>query len=387
MSSNTIEEAASSSSSSSGSERVHEQNEPSNVLEDPLNLHNPSPDGQRRGQNWIVTLWGVTPDDVKRWGDAQKGQIKWIVACTDKGELTERDHIHIAVGFKQRIYFTTWQSWFGRQQHYELTRDKNQAIAYVNGEGRHKENKEVFLSVNLPPVSQRTVRRIKQHDFWSQVQRMQDIIELDELIQREGYENYIPQIRAAREFLLTTRNIPRMRETKRQVIWIYGPRGNGKSYLLSKFADTHAPSADCSFSKSNAQLICTKNDMRTAIFDDIDIKGLNKPLLFNLLDNYNIVVDKKFGAQLWRPDWVIITSIMSPFEIGQDEGYNSNEKEQIIRRLTHLIKANLNPATGERSYEYSTIERVLDQYKPSQPDTLTFEEIFDILDTSLFRDQ
>lgn len=353
------------------------------VLEDPLNLHNPSAQGKNvKGINWIVTLWNTTPAEITIWYHAQEERIAWVVACEDKGAATEREHIHIAVGFKKPVYFTTWQSWFGRQQHYEVSKHKFAAIKYVGAKGRHSENKRVFLDVNVPEPSERTERRDKQQEFWEGIQDAEDIVNVQELLQRRDYATYIPQRKMAIEYVLETRSFDRERSRKRSVFWIYGESGNGKSLLLTRFADRHKPWADCTFSRTSGQLVCPHFDPRTCVFDDIDLKKCNKEQLFNLLDNYNIVTDKKGGHQMWRPDFVLVSSITNPFELASMDGWNSNEQKQIIRRLTYVVHADYNPVTDERKYFYCTVERVLGDYKGSNPTEIHFDELLDIFDTS-----
>lgn len=356
------------------------------IIDDPLNIHNPNPYARGRAKHWIMTLWNQTEEEVTEWYHKQEDYIESIAACKDIAPTTGEFHIHVAVSFKQRIYFTTLQSWFGRENHFEAMKGKVAAYTYVLGRAQHGETKEIFLDINSPQGSIRQQQRVKKDRFWSKVQKMTDVRELDELLQQEEYANYIGQAFTARRWLAMKCDIKRIREHDRAVVWIYGARGDGKSFMLSTFSDQHMPTGECSFSLSSGQLICNKEDPKTCVFDDIDLKHVNKTLFFNLIDQYNITADKKLSIQTWRPDYVIITSIISPFELDQgDLGWNSNEKEQVVRRLKLVIRAYHDPMTGERQYEYSQVQRnQTGNYVGTNPQSITFEEALDLIDTSAF---
>lgn len=118
---------------------------------------------------------------------------------------------------------------------------------------------------------------------------------------------------------------------KKQVIWIHGTTGTGKS----RYA--HELDPNLWTWNGGLQWFDGYFGQKTALLEDFrDTVAYN--YLLQLLDGYQIRVPVKGGYTVWNPDTIIITSVFAPHEC-----FRSNDRVdtigQLLRRITRIVNS------------------------------------------------
>lgn len=145
----------------------------------------------------------------------------------------------------------------------------------------------------------------------------------EEAIADEHFSTWSRNYRAFERY----RNLKRKRCcSEKEVIWIYGRTGLGKS----KMAHELAP--DAYWKMPDNKWFDGYDGEETVIFDDFRSTWCTFPYLLRLLDRYPMMVETKGGTTQWMAKRIIITSPHHP-----EHAYSTDEDmQQLIRRISKI---------------------------------------------------
>lgn len=128
------------------------------------------------------------------------------------------------------------------------------------------------------------------------------------------------------------------REMAKDVIWIYGGAGLGKTELAKYLAKMTFGDYDYFLSDSGSNPFDNYGDQPCIILDDVGADNLNSKVVLKLFDPYNKCFTKaRYFNRAIDADLIIVTSSISPevfWSKCRDEYDVSGSWEQLLRRLT-----------------------------------------------------
>lgn len=114
------------------------------------------------------------------------------------------------------------------------------------------------------------------------------------------------------------------------VFWCYGSTGTGKSEFPTRFHKED----DIWRSGETSQYFNGYIGQDVAVLDDFRGSFCAFNYLLKLLDQYEFMVNVKYGACKWIPTYIYITSCTPPWEVY--DGITEN-RNQLYRRLTYIL--------------------------------------------------
>ena len=128
------------------------------------------------------------------------------------------------------------------------------------------------------------------------------------------------------------------RDMAKDVIWIWGAAGLGKTELAKYLAKMTYGDYDYFLSDSGANPFDNYGDQPCIILDDVGSDNLNSKVVLKLFDPYNKCFTKaRYFNRAIDADLIIVTSSISPevfWSKCRDEYDVSGSWEQLLRRLT-----------------------------------------------------
>lgn len=125
------------------------------------------------------------------------------------------------------------------------------------------------------------------------------------------------------------------RTLEREVYWIHGRSGKGKTKWAADHAGTELVLARFS---ASGQLICDSDDITpdsVVLVDEFEFDGRQFTTLNVLMDHwYDNIADVKHGKVRWSPRRVYLCSIDCPSRFPVPQGHEITE---LMRRITHRI--------------------------------------------------
>lgn len=141
------------------------------------------------------------------------------------------------------------------------------------------------------------------------------------------------------------------RDMAKDVIWIYGKAGLGKTELAKYIAKSSFGEYDYFLSDSGSNPFDNYGDQPCIILDDVGSDNLNSKVVLKLFDPYNKCFTKaRYFNRAIDADLIIVTSSISPevfWSKCRDEYDVSGDWEQLLRRLTGGIYHFLDSETME----------------------------------------
>lgn len=141
------------------------------------------------------------------------------------------------------------------------------------------------------------------------------------------------------------------RNMAKDVIWIYGAAGLGKTDLAKYLAKMKFGDYDYFLSDSGSNPFDNYADQPCVILDDVGADNLNSKVVLKLFDPYNKCFTKaRYFNRAIDADLIIVTSSVSPevfWSKCRDEYNVSGSWEQLLRRLTGGVFHFLNTETME----------------------------------------
>lgn len=148
---------------------------------------------------------------------------------------------------------------------------------------------------------------------------------------------YYTQINHALE-IAHERRMQGERTMAKDVIWIYGNAGLGKTELAKYLAKTKFGELDYFMSDSGDNPFDNYADQPCVVLDDVGTDNLNSKVVLKLFDPYNKCFTKaRYFNRAIDADMIIVTSSMDPRTFWEScrNTYNANGSwEQLLRRLT-----------------------------------------------------
>lgn len=287
-------------------------------------------------KRWFITLFKYSREDVLKWFEDNKGDIRQCCVCEDNAPTTGIYHLHIAVCFLGYVRFNRWLSWFPKLPHRfeSMNGSYRDARNYVLGrKDGHSEGKKTVLDFN-PPVEKEVSRT---EEFWLAVQEEPTYENVENLLKLKRFAFMIPHMEAALKYCARF-YVPEERKSPLVVVYFYGRPGSGKSTVASQLFSNFARRSSASFSPSG-QLIGIKDFDDCVMFDDLNIglSTLQHEFLFKLLDKFPFVADVKQTTRVYQPKLVIITRVEAIDEFETEYKWKKVDVEQFERRITFEI--------------------------------------------------
>lgn len=288
-------------------------------------------------KKWFITLFSYKKEDIEKWFQYLKEEIKSCCCCEDLTKSNNKYHIHIAVIFKRHsLKLADMEKMFAlKPNNFEkLEGTYSQAREYILGKKDGADSrKKPFIDFNPPAEKKLPV----SEEFWLAVQedpRPENVIEL---LEEKKFAVMIPQLKTALDFCrYCNRNFNSL---KIVVVYYYGPAGSGKTYLAYHLFSSFKIKSQASFSPAG-QLVGVKDMDECVFFDDLPAGDphLNHEFLFRLLDKYPMVIDVKSSTRIYHPKLVLITRVEKYTEFCKEYGWKETDQTQLARRITITVR-------------------------------------------------
>lgn len=148
----------------------------------------------------------------------------------------------------------------------------------------------------------------------------------------------LQEIKTCEKLMSFERPLPMTRE----VVWIYGKSGTGKTRLAISMTDENDrwmyDSAD-GLGAFNGY-----KEEKHVILDELRPWSFKPEFLLRLLDRYEMRINVKYGHTRWMTDKVVITTIYDPVKFW-NETRCREDCNQLTRRITNIICLDVPPKT------------------------------------------
>lgn len=291
---------------------------------------------------WFNTIFDEGPEEILNWFEEHKEQFTRFAACTDIAPSTGKAHIHIACVMENPVNIVWWQNQLGFKNHYKWANQKdwNKIMNYTLGKGKDdskNELKTVFINHNCYKETQ--IRSGTKAEFYKEFVKNPTTGTMLRLFETEKFASCISEIENCKKYIQLKNSTKQLRDTKRQVIWIWGIWGQGKSLLARKFFvqyqdRTGKPCRNMTLSNTAAQAGGLHGDEGCVLIDDIKMDKIQNQDLLNLMDQYPMTIDAKGTTVHWDPDFLFITCVHQAETIGTSFPKWQAEMGQLLRRIT-----------------------------------------------------
>lgn len=123
--------------------------------------------------------------------------------------------------------------------------------------------------------------------------------------------------------------IPNKRDTKPEIMWIFGPTGVGKTHIAYELLGND----DTWISGGNLRWFDGYNGQKNVIIDDFRKDFCTYHYCLRLFDKYPMRVEVKGGSRPWVPNKIVITCPYNP----EDLYDNREDVNQLLRRLDAVV--------------------------------------------------
>lgn len=260
---------------------------------------------------------------------------EYMIAGREVCPTTGREHWQGFIYFKSQRTFNGVRKILGRNNKAEMNNihlDKryanatnSEAIQYCMKEGNYFEHGK--------PPSDNGVKKIKE--------TIDEYDNLETFIEdhSELYVRYRNGIKDIFNMKIKAHNGPR------EVIWIYGPSGSGKSRMAREICEDNPVSYENSFFDYHGE--------SEVIYDDFRASDMKLNLLLKITDRYKMNVNIKGGSLPWAVKKIVFTSILPPWVMYKNVGENLT---QIRRRITQCINLGMDEYELDRHIDLGIID-------------------------------
>lgn len=265
-------------------------------------------------------FWCITVYDDQEFTDLFNDErITYIVGQREKCPETGRLHYQIYAEFRSRIRFTTLKKSYPTSHFESRLGTQDEAIEYCIKQESSIEGSKF----------ERGEKRKSQQGKRSDLEQMKQYIDeghnLKE-ISNTYFSNFLRYNKGINLYM--NMNNDRCINTNKQVIWIYGSPGSGKTRYVYDSEDI-----DDIYSCFSLKWFCGYSNHKVLLIDDFDTSydGFELRRFLKLLDIYPITMETKGSSVKVNPERIYITSNRNP-----DDIFLSNSP--VIRRITRIIK-------------------------------------------------
>lgn len=295
-----------------------------------------------KSRAWFITIF---EDELQHPENAI-----YDISCED----TTKDgkfHYHQVLNYKNAVSFNSIKKLYPTA-HIEKPRSIFDSISYIkNNKNGRKKN---IIELGKAPVNTRftvgDLKKIKNDDdldwrvknTWKKIR--------DEEDEKEAFFNMLDEIKD--------------RKLKGpEVIYLYGPPGNGKTFsawdiALNKYKKEEI--GKISIVNNFCKLL--NDNAKCFIIPEFRPSQMHAAEFLQLIDKYGHDCNVKGGFKFIRPEMIIICSVLSPYNI-----YNNENNKQFLRRITKLYKLDKNHNMKEieiklnNDEEYNNEEYIRDE--------------------------
>lgn len=266
-------------------------------------------DNTKKYRRWCAT-WNNFPENAFELVEKQV-QLRFAICGVESAPSTGTVHLQCYFEYKIPKTMTTIKNQTGSSIHLEPARgSQQQNITYCGKEGK-------AIQFGTPASGKASGGDIRD--------MIQNGVSIKDIYNQDEFCNG-PAIKLA-ETILKYEGGPKY--IQREVIWIWGPSGTGKTHMACE-----ATSDDVWISNGSLRWFQGYYGQAEAIFDDIRSSDVEYNMLLRLLDRYRLQVEIKGGSCPWLATKIFITCPHHPkkfLENGEDSG-------QLIRRITQIIE-------------------------------------------------
>lgn len=275
---------------------------------------------------WFITINKKNNRKVMDWYDSCKREISKILYSKEIGQQTGRIHYHLAVVLHNPVKIRYWETQLGVDNHFEHMKGSwQQAKLYASKDGNIIISYEDLKGDKdkIPSKTEEFFKKLIDSPTYTTLRRL--------LIQ---YPMMTLHLRAAKE-LISLFSVPSRLPTHREIIFLYGKPGEGKTRLAMSMIGNEE------FSRTNIFGEFLTGYMQTDIvlFDDLNLSSslFPKEIFFQLLSEYDFPMNVKHGDLLWFPKKIIITRVEHSDEFTRF-GWTDAEIVQFNRRVTQCLR-------------------------------------------------
>lgn len=252
-------------------------------------------------------------------------EVKYAIVCKEEHQDGGK-HFHCFIMLEEKLRITDMRmfDWMGNHPHIEETRSPREWINYVKKDGDWEE-----YGTN-PLAKQRMERRERVQYFASH--SMQECLDSGEFtiyeLSRHGVFHQMLQ-----------NNTPQWPVfMKRQVLWLYGPAGTGKTRYAVEMANRYYRDSWVILSGNLQTFMIGYTGQRCVIIDDIRPGTMRFERLLHLTDGYRVYVNVKGGMQEWVAECVLITAPIRPEEmfVNRETREAWDGLDQLLRRIDEI---------------------------------------------------
>lgn len=275
------------------------------------NTKNITPNFKIRGNMFLLTLNEIEKYEELKDALCSYSTLKYFISCIETAPTTGHKHIHIFVKFSQLK--TLWAKKLCnaniiRCNHLE------EAINYVKKDGDILD--ELGEIRQRGGISGLTIKQLKTMSNE----------ELDEL--PPIYYNIIQKIKYER---MNTINVDDIYIDNKEVIYIYGKSGSGKSRNAYKMIKDKGYNTFENVKYQNSFWIGMNGNSECAIYDDFRDSDMKVNEFLHFIDYNKHALNIKGGHIICNYKLIIITSIIPPDRIYRNK--TEEEQKQWLRRM------------------------------------------------------
>lgn len=270
-----------------------------------------TPNFKIRGKMFLLTLNQIEKYDELKKFLCQYSTLKYFISCKENAPTTGHEHIHIFLRFSQNK--TLWA-----KKMFNVNIQKcdylQKSIDYIKKDGNIiDEMGEIRQQGGICGL---TIKQLKQMDDE----------QLDEL--PPIYYNIVEKIKRER---MNTINIDDIFMKNKEVIYIYGKSGSGKSLNAYKMIRDRGYKTFENIKYQNGFWIGMNGKSECAVYDDFRDSDMKVNEFLHLIDYNKHSLNIKGGAVVCNYKLIIITSIISPWKIYKNK--TDEEMKQWLRRM------------------------------------------------------
>lgn len=294
----------------------------------------------RQKTMWKARHFNITLNEVTRWPallDYLQGKNpEYLIAAQEDAPRTGHAHIHVYVYYRNQT-----KLFKGKLEgaHCEVCKGTaGQNIDYVKKDGR------VITEIGECP----RLDRVRQHKHITVSDALSMTEEQLQEVPVSSY-HYVQEIRREKEEKekLASHTIER-----KQVHWIYGPTGTGKTL---RAWNAHATPVEF-----DGRFFTDWGDSKVVLFDDFRGEIPYKTML-KLTDQYKnkYICNIKGSWRVWDVDEIFITAPKSPAETYAKQNDKQDSISQLMRRLTECTYTG--PGQQEHNIDMNNSDSDIDQ--------------------------